>query len=706
VTAQKREQSLIEVPISVSVLSGQVIDDLGMFRFEDLATMIPNLHIDESLGSPVVHMRGLGSGAENFAFEQSVGLFVDGVYTGRSHLFENPLFDVAQVEVVRGPQGALFGKNTNAGAISVTTRKPTDTFEASIRGGYEFEEGGHFVEGILSGPITERVRGRLAVTTMQADGFVKNHASSNDEPEKEAWMARGSLVFDATDNVEVIAKLEVSESKVDGGWFQMTNFGTSPFSELWQLTDPFAEDRLDQRRSSATGLDPEYNDTDTLNATVTINWALGDHTLTSITGFGRFDYEKNVEFTGTSLELAQSTIPEDYEQFSQELRLLSPVGGTFEYIVGLLYLDHELKAGQRTEIKQFGPFSGVTNRRYRQDGDTWSVYGSGTWHLDDRWRVTASLRQSREQKKGRATHTVTGFLFPTWLPYELSASRSEDHTNGSLTVQWDVRDNVMTYVTFATGAKAGGFLSNDSSLQFRILQGTNDFEYEDERATSYEFGVKAGFLDGRGVANLAVFYTDFKDLQTSSFNGDFFVIGNAAEAVAKGAELDIALAVADGLSIQAAVAYLDAEYEDYPGGPCLFGATAADGCDPVTRTQNLKGARLVRAPEWEGSLAVDWTRSITAATLVGAYLNVTWKDDFYHQPDLDPGHLQKAYHKINGRLSLAAADRRWEVALVGRNLNDKVTKNWSFNTPFFGGGARTGSMAPPRLVTLEAAWRW
>ena len=706
VTAQKREQSLREVPISVSVLSGQVVDDLGMFRFEDLATLIPNLHIDESLGSPVIHVRGLGSGAENFAFEQSVGLFVDGVYSGRSHLFENPLFDVAQVEVVRGPQGALFGKNTNAGAISVTTRLPTDSFEASVRGGYEFDYDGNFAEAIVSGPLTDQVRGRLALRSQKQGGFLKNRATGRDEPEKESLMARGTLVFDVTDTFEAIAKLEYSESETKGGWFQIANFGTGPLTGLWRATDPFAEDRLDQNISSDTGLDPQGNDSDTLHAALRLNWALGDYTLSSITGFGRFDYRKNVEFTGTALRLGQSTIPEDFEQWSQEFRLLSPVGQTLEYVVGLAYQEHDMKLGQLTNIASFGPFSGVTSRNARQDGESWSAYGSATYHFAPDWRTTASLRHSRERKSGRTVHTITGFLPPTWLPYDLSGRRKENHTNGSLNLQWDVNDSVMTYITYASGAKAGGFLSNDSSLLFRIMPGVNDFEYEDEKAKSWELGLKATLLDNRALLNLALFRTQFDDLQTSSFQGEFFIIGNAAEALVQGAEAEASFLVTDNLSINLALGYLDAEYKDYPGGPCLFGATAADGCDPATRTQNLKGTRLVRAPEWEGSLTLDWQQPLSDRLVLGTQFNVTFKDDFYHQPNLDPGHRVSAHHKINARLGIGPADRQWELALVGRNLNDKITKNWAFNTPFFGDGSRTASTAPPRMITLEAGYRF
>ena len=705
VTTQKREQTLQEVPLSVSVVQGDFVEDMGLTRFQDLSTTIPNLQIEESLGSPVIHMRGLGSGAANFAFEQSVGLFVDGVYSGRSHLFESPLFDIERVEVVRGPQGALFGKNTNAGAISITSRRPTDEFEALFRAGYEVERNGYNFEGIVSGPISDRLRARLAAKVFREGGYVRNLFNDKNEPSEDGYLLRGTVEFDASDTFEAILKVEGGEVDGKGGWFQMTDFGNAPLSDAYKAADPNAEANLDGFRSVSTGLDPEFSNTDTFNATLTMNWTIGEHVLTSITSYAEFDYAKNVEFTGTSLGLGQSLVSEDFEQISQELRLASPVGQTVEYIVGFLYLNTEMTTGQRTTIRQFGPFSGFSFRDYTQDGETFSVFGSATVNITDDLRITGGLRYSHETKEGHAIHTTGGIVFPTWLPYDLMGRRKENSWSPSVNLQYDLNDDITTYFTYARGNKTGGFLSNDSTLLFRINQGTNDFEYEDETAESFEVGLKSTLFNGRATLNIALFLSNFDDLQVSAFNGDFFVTGNAAKARVKGVEIEGTALLADTLTLSGGLAYLDANYIDYPGGQCLFGATEADGCDPVTRTQNLAGARLNRAPKWDMSFTLDWQQPVANSLQLSAQLNVTYKSYFFHQPDLDPGDGQEGYVKLNARIALGDLDSRWEFAVVGRNLTDKITKNWSFDTPFFGGGAHTASIAPRRTITLEALLR-
>lgn len=703
VTARKRAESLQDVPISVAVVSGDVVDGMGLYRFEDLGTVVANLHVDEGLASPAINIRGLGSGTSNLAFEQSVGLFVDGVYSGRSHLFESALFDAAQLEVVRGPQGALFGKNTNAGAISVTSRRPTDSFDASLKAAYEFERDGHELEGILSGGVSPNLKVRLAAKTYMDGGYVQNLFSGRDEPEEEGWIVRTTAVLDPRDDLELVLKLEAAEINTEGGWFQMTTFGTAPLSTLFRTTDPNAEATLDDRRSSA-GLDPERNDTDSIASVLTANLEIGEHTLTSITGYAQFDYVKFVEFTGTSLRIAGTRIWEDTSQFSQEIRLASATGRRWDYVLGALYLDSDLFSRQITDVNQFGPFTGSSDRIYDQTGSSISGFVSVTLNATEALRINAGLRYSDEEKAGRAQHIRSGVVFPTWLPYDLSGERAEEDWTPSASIQFDATEALMLYASYATGSKAGGFLSNDSALGFRIANGTSDFEYQDESATSYEVGAKATVLGGRGTINLAVFSSDFEDLQTSNFNGQFIVTANAAKARAEGVEAEAALRLTESVTLNVAGAYLDARYVEYPNGQCLIGATAADGCNPATGTMDLAGVRLERAPEWTGSAILGLTRPLTSGLAFGAQVSAAYQSKIFLQPDLDPLDSVDAHTKINARLSLAGAEDRWELAAVGRNLTDKITKNFAFDTPFFGGGAHTASIAARRTLSLEARY--
>jgi iron complex outermembrane receptor protein len=288
----------------------------------------------------------------------------------------------------------------------------------------------------------------------------------------------------------------------------------------------------------------------------------------------------------------------------------------------------------------------------------------------------------------------------------LRGSRTEEDWTPSLNVQYDVNEEMMIYGTYARGDKAGGFLSNDSALGFRILQGTDDFEYQDESAESFEVGTKMGILSGRGTVNVALFRTEFDDLQTSNFNGFFIVTANAAKARVQGMEFDTTINLSPAWTLTLAGAWLDAKYTEYPDGQCLFGATGADGCDPVSGTMDLSGVVLERAPDWTGSLLLDFEQPVGRSLLWGAQLNATYESKSYLQPDLDPIDMVDAFTKVNARLSLGSADGRREIALIGRNLTDELTKNFAFDTPFFGGGAHTASIAPRRTVALEASIRF
>lgn len=703
VTATKRAESLQDVPISVAVISGNMINELGLSRFEDLQSTIPNVQIDNSLGAPSIFIRGMGSGASNFSFEQSVGLFVDGVYSGRSRFFTVPLFDVAQVEIVRGPQGALFGRNTNAGAVSITTAKPTDERFISLRGGYEVLYDGYFLEGIASGPLSDTFGVRVAGTVNREGGYLRNHATGKREPVTDTWYLRGTAVWKPSDGFSATLRVEGGKVDQDGGVFQLFNRGTAALADLWFATDPNAEDNLDLNRSVIPLL-PEFDDTDTLNGSLTIEIPLGDHTLTSITAAGGVNNLKSVEYTGTSLQIAASTLGENFDQWSQEVRLSSPTGGAFEYILGVLYTRHKLKTLQESEFNNFGPFTGVSTRTYHERDRAISPFLSATWSPIEQLTLIGGLRYTDEVKRGRTSHVASGVIFPTYLPYSYSGRRHEKHFTPSLTVQYKPSRELMLYALYATGTKAGGFLSNDATLQARILAGTNDYEFEEETAKSYEVGVKATLFGGKGLLNVAAFQTDFDDLQVSNFNGDFFITNNAAKARSKGIEADFRANVAEGVTLSLSGAYLDGKFREYPNGPCID-VTPNPDCSAL-QTQDLGGYRLQRAPKWTGSTNLDIRRPIGSDLAFGGTFNVNYKSKYYGGQNLSEYDAEKAFAKINARLAIGASDDRWQIAVVGRNLTNKLTKNWSFPTPAFGGNAHTTSISQPRMITIEAQTRF
>ena len=717
VTAQRRAEGLGDVPLSISATTGETLERFAITRFDDLQSIIPNLHINEGVASPTITIRGFGSGAANFGFEQSVGMFVDGVYIGRSRLLVAPLFDIERVEVVRGTQGALFGKNTVAGAVSITTAKPTDEFEAQVRTGYEFEYGGSEFESVFSGPFSDSVSGRIAARVSSAGGYMNNGVSGAEEPERDSFVLRGSLAFSPTDRLNGALKLEMSEVNVDGSLYQVSVAG--PLGAL----SPPNEFVLDDRRFPE-GIEDEFEDTETSNVTLSIGWDVGEHTVTSITSYAEVSFAKIVELAATIPTFTTNAISEDFDQVTQEFRVLSPTGGSFEYSFGAIYIENDMKTHQLFTLRprilrvpRVAPFDGWTDRNFEQKSKSWSPYFSGTWHATDSFNITAGLRYTDESKSGRAYHTAAPQnpaspppeVPGNWFPYDIRDERDEEKVTSSLNAQYHFTGETMAYASFSQGHKGGGFVSNESTLGWQIANaapGENPFQYEDETADSIEVGAKTRFLGGRASLNTAFFQTDFENLQVSTFNGAGFDTDNAAEVRSEGIEFDLTVLLSDIATLGISWAHLDSKYSDYPDALRCGPSDSDPDCQPGgDGMKDLTGKTLIRSPDWEGSLFLDLSMPVGDSLIASANLLVTYKDKFYHQPDLDELDAQDAATKLNARFALGNSDGVWDVAIVGRNLTNEKVKNWSFDTPF-APGAHSASIEPLRTIMLEGTYRF
>ena len=654
VSAQKREQSIQDVPISIKVVDGEAVDRFNISTFEELDSFIPNFNVADTPGNNEIYIRGIGSQSGNLAFEQSVSMFIDGVYGGRGRLFQTPFLDVERIEVLRGPQGALVGKNTSAGAISIITRKPGDEQELSVTGEYEFVDDSFSVTGIASAPVTDRFAARVAVKYDNIGGYMENQTLGDDEPQRENWAARFTGVLEASDTVTLTGKVEYSDFRIDGTPFETVTIGQAP-DYIKEADDTLLE---------------ELDETQSLLATVTADISLNDFTLKSITGYGLLDSKNFVDSDFSAAPNLASTFFDDYEQISQELRLVSPTGGLVDYIVGALYL-HQTVDITRQTIFSFGPFDGTSNRNYSQKSDVISVYGQATWNIREYLRLTGSLRYTYEEKSATLMRPNTGILPPSVLGASLSASRSENQVDPSVNIQWDVVPDVMLYASFARGSKGGGFAGASSGAT------AANFEFEDETATSYEIGAKTGFWDGRATLNIAGFFTKYKDLQLSQFNGVSFDFGNAAEAESKGVELEALVSPVDGVTFSGALAYLDAEYTSFPNGPCIAPDHTIPGC-----VADISGADLVHAPTWSGNLALDVERPLVNSIVWRANLSVGFRSDEFVHPTLFDDAVQDAHAKVDLRFALGDNENHWEVAVIGRNIFDKETISHAFETPF------------------------
>ena len=402
VTAQKRAESLQDVPISVAAMSGEKMEDNGILDLEELTQYMPNVNINQGRAQPNLFIRGVGSGT-NAGFEQSVGMYIDGVYSGRGPMSNIPItWDVARVEVLKGPQGILFGKNTIGGAINITTNRPTQEFEGSIEALWEPDDNEQVYSGVISGGITDRVAGRVAVRYEGMDGWWDNKQLDEEGPDRDNLMIRTSLLWDVSDSAEVLFKYEhgdfetTSLPSVVYKSDQPINFrGESPFP-LLDDQDEAAFDVVD------------INDTTFDTAVATVNWDLDFATFTSITAYSQYDLEKVRNNDFAAISALRSETDEDYEQFSQELRFVSPGGETLDWIAGAYFQSSELEiTGGNTDVDlallgpiTLGPLIKVAEPRapnlFDQESTSWAIFAQGTYSFTDTFRGTLGLRYNEE----------------------------------------------------------------------------------------------------------------------------------------------------------------------------------------------------------------------------------------------------------------------------------------------------------------------
>ncbi|MFT6265459.1 MAG: outer membrane receptor protein involved in Fe transport [Oleiphilaceae bacterium] len=739
VTATKRAVGMQDVPIALSVMSGEKIAEAGITNLEDMAVFMPNVHIAEGSSSDSIFIRGIGSGI-NFGFEQSVGTFIDGIYFGRAQASRSSFLDIERVEVLKGSQSTLFGKNTIAGAISITTAKPTDEFEGSVQLAVEPEFGGQRATLTLSGPITDNFGARLVIQDEQSDGWMDNGAINQDEQQKDNQVGRLVLAWQPTENLDVGFKYETGSSDTTGT-NEVISVASTAAAAFYTTADPnfaqnsgFGYDKSEATFGAGTPRRGEaYHDSDWDISTLTVEWALGEHTLKSITGYVDYSFETARDSDYSAIKSLHRYRDESHKQFTQEFLLSSPQSDTFEYLAGLFYQDEELQHNRSTDVSlqalfnagvglppvtASGLFDGTGNNTFNQDAQTTSAFFEGTFHLSDTLRVIAGVRYSEDEKEfdksaivaplfttGPASPLLTSVyadtlrltrahdfrdgvaqVFDATAPNslaitDLNTERKEEHVTGDLTVQWDFSEDTMLYAKYGNGYKAGGF--DEDNAQANV----DAQEYEDENSESIEFGAKMDLWEGRGRLNIALFHSEFEDVQVSTFDGTAgFIVGNAAESEVDGIELDGMFAVSEEITIFGAIAFLDANYKSFTDAACTAQQTidhaAAGGTNTRANCLNdLSGERLQFAADMSANFGITYNTEITDSLELGLGADVMYTEDFDTAADADPVLVQDAYTKVNARISLGDIDGTWSLALLGKNLTDETTSGWGNDIP-------------------------
>ncbi len=739
VTAQIREQSLQDVPLSVSAVTGDKLADAGIEKIDDLVGYVPNIHMTESGLSTQLRIRGIGSD-NNQGFEQSVGLYVDGVSYGRQQLIRAPFLDLERVEVLRGPQSILFGKNSISGALNMSTAKPTSELEGYITAVYEPEINQRELTAVVSGPITDNLSGRLAIRSYQEDGFIENTVLDRDEPNRDESAVRLSLAWDVSDDLHIDFKAEQDTFDVKGR--QVEIIGSLPsthpsfpgfkYGEIVTfLGQPGFEDVQDFKRQVDAD---EFSDSEVNNYTLTANYQMGENTLTLVSAWVDYEFHELCDCDFTSADVFTVGLNEEYEQFSQEIRLASPGGETVDWIAGFYYQTSELKYYEpftTNPTSVLGPLLAgfgwqpgtVTKRDFNQDADALAGFAQATWNIQDDLRVTLGARYTTEEKSadrrlelfdwdgtrfpdGSFQPFIYGIVFgidytQTANGHDLVGDRDESKFTPLLNVQYDVNEDTMVYASYTTGFKAGGFDARANKI--------GSFEFEGEKTTAYEMGIKASLADGRGELNAAWYYTEYEDLQVSQFDGALgFNVGNAAETVVQGIELDGRWALSENLIVSFGGAYLDHEFTDFSNGNCYAGQTPDGDVVDGVGLCDYTGMSGVYSPKTTANVSFDYSRELGEGLALRAVLDSQYVGSHNIHPNLDPDLKIDAYTTMNLRVGLDA--EAWSVAVMGKNLTDESILTHAADAPLsassFQAKAYYGFLKRPRTVAVEASYRF
>lgn len=731
VTAQKRAQSMQDVPIAISAVQGEDMRVGGITKMENLAPSIPSLHISEAFGTDQFFLRGLGSGV-NFGFEQAVGQVIDGFYYGRSRFGRSQFLDIERVEVLKGPQGALIGKNTTAGAINITTARPTEEFEAWVTGNAHVEGiEGYSVEGAVSGGLTDTLMARFAFLQEDTDGFMDNKETGDDDQQNDDQVYRLSFLYEPGDEFNALFSWTYGDFDRQGRNMDLRKCSDS-FLGFLANNGVTNEDCKENYKRTAdakrNGVPDESNETEFNTVGLTLNWEFDNFTLTSLTGYADYDYFEKGDIDRSSVEYIGSDIGEDYEQYSQEIRLVSSTDGPVEWIVGGFFQTTEqdtlFNVNFNGATRGIPPIAGAIANRHlvtHQESDTYAVFGQLSWHINDNWMVTVDGRYTREDKDGEQEQFPTEIYndnnriprppgpnpIGLYNEHVVKADLTEKNFSPNVTMVWEPDSDNMYYASIKTGFKGGGFdhqLIIDSSAGQDVID--DRFEYEDEEVLAFEVGGKMILLDSTMHLNWALFYNKFDNLQVSSLVGPAtFSVGNAASAKTYGFETDLKWAATDHLTLSLALSLLTAEYDDFDG-QCNFVQLSTATCpDPVNETQPLDGETLQYAPDYSFSASAEYVWPVGENLELVGFVQVYGQDETALALDLDPNTFQDSYEKVDARVTLQSGEGDWSVSVIGRNLTDETVANFANDHTGFSGGYFS-LLEAPLTVAIQGTYRF
>lgn len=730
VTAQKRVENIQDVPISITAFNIERMEKLGLRRLDEVSEFIPNFTMTKGNDfSSLINIRGVGAASQNIGFDARVGLYLDGVYLGQSPAHNQELLDLAHIEVLRGPQGTLFGKNSIAGSVNLISQKPTEELTGSVSasvGNYDYKS----VNTLVNIPLSEQVFTKFSYSKQKRDGFVENIVTGNDINEVDNYAYRGQIRYLVADKLDVnfsFDQLRAERNSYDGD----------------PITDTLGNNlntEAPEKDKVSLGFDPR-EDRDVSGQILTAEWEIeSGHLLKSISGHRdtRVTYTNDFDFSVE--DVSALYYKDDYNQWSQEFQVISPED-KFEYVAGLFlyHLDADTERVSNVGDETLSLFTGIPRStveylaeygteeqmlfangllyafnpgQLSTKGDvetqSYSAFFNSTYHIAPQLELAMGLRYSRETKK--VDWTISSIDPSTQAPVipafqlangNVNDERTDNFLSPLVSLSYRFNDHLNSYVKYSTAYKSGGY-NVDFLTQAQFDAG---IEYDKETVDSYEMGVKGDLFDNRLRFSSAVFFSKYKDYQVNQLidlgSGTTAIsIRNAAEVETKGAEFEATYQVTDHFQVLSSIGLLDAEFTKYPGG--------GDNGEDLSHTD------LTGASDFSGHLGMQYTYPVPQFSS-DLYFSINYNYESGYNSTLnneksitlDDGSILKlgevdGYGIVNANISLESYEAKgFDVYLWGRNLFDDDTAIVNGEKSFF--GTRRNMYVNPRTygVTLK-----
>ncbi len=738
VTARQRAEDPQKIPVALSVIGGALIDKSYTVNTQQLSLLVPALNYSSANPrNTAFTIRGLGSSVvavsqANDGLEPGVGFYVDQVYHARPATAAFDFSDIERIEVLRGPQGTLFGKNTTAGAINITTRGPSFTREAGEElsvGSYNYVQARVFASGPL---VSDTLAYRLSGVTTRRDGVIDNVRTGTRQNDIGNQAVRGQLLFKPSDAFSFRLSADFTNFQSECCTQVQLRVGQSlrpasrqypAIAALFGYTPPSTNPYARQTDIDA----PSGVNTNEGGVSGAANWDLGPVTLTSVSAwrFWNWDAANDRDYTGIPVQITQH-IPSRQDQFSQELRIASNGDHPLGYVAGLYFFDQRLVGrpisiyGPAGAYYLIGTTTGTpavtvpsnlldgygTDGRTRLKQESYAAFAEVNYKLLPRLTITGGLRYTLEVKDGNYNTTVFGgpsLTNPTLVSARLGVLRPQSYTahdresnlSGRANIAWQATDAILAYASYARGFKSGGINLSGLPLNAANQPALTTAVIRPELNQTYEVGLKTRFLGDKLTLNLAGYWTDVRDFQATIVDSSQTValrgyLSNIPRVTVRGVEADLVAQLLPGLELRGSLAYADGRYARYPAGPCPLElqTSATTACD-------LTGRPLVGLPKWSQTIGVDYALPVGSGAVV-LHADSNFRSSYYGDPSLSRFTLIDGYNLTNGSLGYRF-DKGLEIGLFVRNL---FGENYIQNLTIQAGnsGLILGTPSDPRVI--------